>query len=344
MLRVLVVESNVVVRALIIETLKADRKIEVVGEARNGAEAIEMTKRLRPGLVVMGAHLQKIDSLEAIKEIMIEQPTPIVLTTADESSDGTDSALPALKAGALSIILTPPLADPLTAQQARSNFLSTINAMSQVKLVRRSRRTGHREVLVEELPRMGNASMRIVAIAASTGGPAALEAIFTELSAGFPLPILVVQHIASNFIGGLASWLDRVSPLTVKVAEDGERLEGGTVYLGPDHCHLGASNRARIRLVDAPPMGGFRPSATYLFESVAQSFGAGVLAVILTGMGQDGVDGLRTVRAKGGKVFAQDEASSVVFGMPRAAIEAGTVTEILPIGKIAEAISDLAHE
>lgn len=343
MLRVIVAENNVVVRALIVETLRMAPEIEVVGEAWSGAEVIEMTRRLQPGLVIMGAQLQKVDSLEATKEIMTGQPTPIVLVTHDANSQEADIVLSALEAGALAVVSVSSLAEPSTAQQDRDSFLTTVKAMSQVKLVRRSRRVAVREppshypLLTHEAP------AQIVAIAASTGGPAAIEAILARLPANFPAPILIVQHIANNFIEGVASWLDRISPLTVKVAKDHEPLDAGTVYLGPDWYHLGVSNRSRIRLADEPPIGGFQPSATYLFESVAQSFGAGVLGVILTGMGQDGVDGLRTVRARGGRVIAQDEASSVVFGMPRAAIEAGIVTEVLPISKIAETVINLVQ-
>jgi two-component system chemotaxis response regulator CheB len=181
-----------------------------------------------------------------------------------------------------------------------------------------------------------------VAIAASTGGPTALQGLLANLSGGFVLPILVVQHITPGFTPGLAAWLNSLSPLRVKVAEHGEHLAPHTVYLAPDERHLGVSNWGAVTLVEAPPISGFRPSGTFLFESVARAFGASALAVILTGMGTDGVEGLRALRQAGGRIIAQDEKTSVVFGMPGAAIVAGLADAVLPLGAIAAHLAALA--
>jgi two-component system chemotaxis response regulator CheB len=183
----------------------------------------------------------------------------------------------------------------------------------------------------------------IVAVAASTGGPAALQQILSELPADFCLPILVVQHIGSGFVDGLVEWLNSVCSLHVKRATDGELLSPHTVYVAPDDKHLGVSGRSRIVLSQAGQIDGFRPSATFLFESVARAFGASAVHVILTGMGRDGVAGLQVARQCQGTILAQDQASSVVFGMPGAAIDAGLADCVLPLPSIADQLITLAH-
>ena len=213
-------------------------------------------------------------------------------------------------------------------------------AMAQVKVVRR---WGPRLAPVAPAPlrRAPRSPARLIAVAVSTGGPTALQQILTELPGDFPVPILVVQHIATGFVGGLATWLDGACSLRVKVAEQGEPLAKRTVFLAPDDRHLGVSGDGRVALADAPPLGGFRPSGTYLFESVARAYGASGAAVILTGMGSDGVQGLRAVKAAGGQVVAQDEATSVVYGMPREAAMAGLVDDVLPLGAVAARLVEL---
>ena len=194
-----------------------------------------------------------------------------------------------------------------------------------------------RQVLAVEAP------AKVIAIAASTGGPAALQLVLAELPSDFPVPILVVQHIASGFVDGLVNWLDGVCSVKVKLAVDNEPLAPHTVYVAPDNAHLGVSGRTRIKLSHVEPVAGFRPSATYLFESVAEAFRSSAVYVILTGMGQDGVAGLAAARGLGGKIFAQDQASSVVFGMPGAAVQAGVVDQVMSLNAISLALARLAQ-
>jgi two-component system chemotaxis response regulator CheB len=182
-----------------------------------------------------------------------------------------------------------------------------------------------------------------MAIATSTGGPAALQRILSQLPRDFPAPILVVQHISAGFVGGLSNWLNSSCKLHVKVAEDDEPLFGRTVYLAPDGRHLGVGQRGRALICNASPVNGFRPSATFLFESVARVYGAGVAAVMLTGMGNDGVDGLKAVKDRGGLVLAQDEASSVVYGMPREAAATGVVDVVVPLDEVAARLVGLVR-
>jgi two-component system chemotaxis response regulator CheB len=185
------------------------------------------------------------------------------------------------------------------------------------------------------------APVRLVAVAASTGGPAALLRILSSLPGDLTVPILVVQHIATGFVAGLADWLSASCNLRVKVAEHGEPLLKRTVYLAPDERQLGVGPDGRVVVAEAAAVNGFRPSGTYLFASAAQAYGASVAAVILTGMGSDGVEGLKAVKAAGGRVLAQDEASSVVYGMPGEAAAAGVVDAVLSVEEIAPRLAEL---
>lgn len=335
MLRVIVAENHVLTRTAVVDLLASDPEIEIVGTARNGAEAVDLTMRLRPDVVVMGIRLPKLDGLEATKEIMIECPTPIVLMAGDPDPHEVELSLLALKAGALGIVKAPLGRITPKGTLLQRDFIFKIKALSQVKVVRHRRSKPKSASLPPNSFLQGDGPARIIAVAASTGGPAALEFILSRLPPDFPAPILLVQHISSGFVEGLANWLNRVTPFTVKLAEDGEPLRARTVYLAADERHLGVAGRSRIRLADEPPIGGFRPSANHLFQSLT-SFASDALAIILTGMGSDGVEGLRTLRQAGGKIIAQDEASSVVFGMPRAAIEAGVVDHVCTLNGMAQ--------
>jgi two-component system chemotaxis response regulator CheB len=337
MIRVLVAEDSATTRELLVLILKSDPGMEVVGEAKNGAEAVALTKRLHPDVVTMDIRMPLLDGFEATKQIMVECPTPIVIVSASVDGREVEVSINALRVGALTVIAKPDGPSAPNFAELSRQFLATVKAMSQVKVVRR---WPDRQVrLPSPSPRGPDAPPRprVMAIAASTGGPAALCQVLSELPGNFPIPVLVVQHIAPGFLAGFASWLNTNLSLKVKVAEDGEEAAARTIYLPPDDRHLGFEH-GRLSISTAPPIGGFRPSATFLFETTARAFGSATLAVVLTGMGQDGVDGLRAVRAAGGQVIGQDEASSVVYGMPGAAARAGVVDLVLPLKDIAARI------
>ncbi|HEX9582398.1 MAG TPA: chemotaxis-specific protein-glutamate methyltransferase CheB [Gemmatimonadales bacterium] len=345
MIRVVVAEDSHTARQLLVEILESDPEIRVVGQAANGVEAVDLTARLRPDLVAMDVHMPQLDGLEATKEIMVKAPTPIVIVSSSVSGREVELSLNAMRAGALMVMAKPD--DPRSARfdGRRAELLAMVKAMAQVKVVRRwpVRATAAAAAPGARVSRPGpRASARLVAIAASTGGPAALQQILSSLPRDFGLPILVVQHMAAGFIQGLADWLGGNCNLRVTVARHGERLAPRTVYLAPDDRQLGVTAEGRIVVVDEPAVGGFRPSATYLFQSAARAAGSAVAAVILTGMGADGVAGLKDVKAAGGVVLAQDEATSVVYGMPREAVGAGVVDAVLPVEEIAGRLLALA--
>lgn len=247
----------------------------------------------------------------------------------------------ALRLGALAVVAKPPGPDAPTFDDESRQLVQTVKAMAQVKVVRR---WPERVTVSPPLP-LPRAEIRVrprvVAIAASTGGPAALAHVLCELTPDFALPVLVVQHMAKGFVEGFAAWLNTTAAsLRVTVARDGEPLCPRTVYVAPDDRHLGVSDGS-IAVSNAPAIDGFRPSGTFLFESVTKTFGSATVAVILTGMGTDGVAGLRAVRIAGGRIIAQDEETSVVFGMPGAAIAAGLVDDTLPLGAIGTRLREL---
>lgn len=333
MIRVLIADDSPTVRALLVAILESDPELRVVGQAQNGSEAVEMAIRLRPDLITMDVQMPLLDGLEATKEIMVHAPTPIVIVSSQANRANVELSLNAVRAGALMVVPTP--AHPSSEQFAgeRDYLLTMVKAMARVKVVRRwSSGVTRRPVAAV---RSAGSPIRILAVAASTGGPAALQQLLAGLPRDFPLPILIVQHIALGFVGGLAHWLTGSCNLRVKVAEHGEALQGRTAYLAPDRQHLTASATRCVALSSKPPIAGFQPSATYLFEGVAQVFGSSVAAVILTGMGNDGVEGLKAVRGAGGLIIAQDETTSVVYGMPGQAVAAGVVDSVLPLGDIA---------
>lgn len=346
MIRVLVADDSHTARLLLVSLLEADPDVHVIAEARSGLEAVDLAGRLRPDVISMDIRMPGLDGFEATKQIMTRYPTPIVIVSSVIDTRDVQISMYALRLGALSILPTPvgPGAPDFAAEAER--YVDTIKSMSQVRVVRHWPAAIPRPASIQgiSLPRPEDMereleAMRfragVVAIAASTGGPPALHRILTELPGDFALPILVVQHIAAGFVRGLADWLNAASSLEVVVAESGEELVGGRVYLAPEGRHLGVSRDHTVELSLEPPVGGFRPSGNWLYETVAAAYGTRALAIILTGMGRDGVDGLRHVRAAGGRVVAQDEASSLVFGMPGVAVAERLVDQVMSLERMA---------
>lgn len=342
MIRVLVAEDSAAARGLISAILESDPEIRVVGRAVDGAEAVRLARDLAPDLVTMDIHMPVMDGLQACRAIMEGAPVPIVVVSATTRVRDQHLALEALRAGALALIAKPegPTSGLFDAHAAE--LIATVKAMATVKVIRhrfRAEGTPSPERLVRPTPR---APIELVLIAGSTGAPACLQRILSALGPGFPVPIAIVQHIAHGFAPALAHWLDTTTPVRVSVAGEGETLRPGRAVLAPDDAHLEIAPRGRIRLAKDDPEGGFRPSASRLFRTGAESCGAAAAAVILTGMGSDGVSGLRTLHARGGHVVAQDESTSVVFGMPGEAVKAGITDAVLPIQEIGPYLLRLA--
>jgi two-component system chemotaxis response regulator CheB len=339
--RVLVVDDSPTARLLLVSILRADAQIEVIGQAADGVEAVELVKRLHPDIVTMDVQMPRLDGFAATKRIMVEAPTPILITTGLDHR-ALSVSLEAVRAGALAVHAKP--GDPGAPgfdDEAR-DLVRQVKAMSRVKVVRHLHldavpgATAPSNVAV-----LRDGPIEVVAIATSTGGPAALHRILSALPAEFPVPILVVQHISRGFTVGFADWLDQASKLRVRLAEEGEALVAGTVYIARDDRHLCVTGARLTRLSTGPEVGGFRPSGTPLFETVAAAYGKSAVAVILTGMGRDGVDGLRAIRRVGGRTIAESEQTAVVYGMPAAAVAAGLADFVLPLDQIVTTLAGL---
>ena len=315
----------------LIAALAGDPGIEVVATTTEALRAVTLTRRYRPDAIVLDASFPDQAAHAAARRIMAEIPTPIIMAVdSDGDQAGTDRQA-ALQAGAVLVVVKPPEAETPGFASRRSGLIAAVRAMAPMHLAARER------LSLVETAESAHPVRRaaIVAIAASTGGPAAFSRILGELPGDFGAPILLTQHISSGFVDGMVRWLNGACELSVKLAEHGERLRPATVYVAGDDRHLTARDERTIALSDEPPAHGHRPSASVMFGSVASVFGSASLGAVLTGMGRDGIDGLTAIHRAGGVVIAQDETTSVVFGMPKAAIDAGIVHRVLPLSGIA---------
>lgn len=326
-IRVVVVEDSPVVRDFLTHILSLVPDFQVVGAAHDGEQAVSMVCDCRPDIVTMDIHMPKIDGFQATRRIMETQPTPIVIVSGSSTVGGAATACRALEAGALAVSPRPyGFGHPEFASSV-ARLVEILRVMSEVKVVRRWPQRGAEGRPVTPMP--VRSEIRIVAIGASTGGPTALATILAALPKHLPFPLLIVQHICQGFTAGLGQWLAQVSGLPVHVAADGELLIPGHVYVAPSDRHMGLGSSNRIRLDPGSPENGVRPSVSYLFRSVAAVFGRNAAAVLLTGMGTDGAEALKLIRDRGGLTIAQDQASSIVHGMPGEAIRLGAAVHVL---------------
>jgi two-component system chemotaxis response regulator CheB len=279
---------------------------------------------------------------------MAEYPAPIIVVTSADLDREAHISSQAARLGAVHVMKRPEGTTTAGYKAFAAKLIEQVKLMSTVRVVHRARSgTGlspsASPAATPPLVRVGAAPVKtdIVAIGSSTGGPAALYKILSELPADFPAPIVIVQHISFGFVEGLASWLDTASPLQVKVGKQGERIQAGSVYIAPDGQHMLVDRFGKISLNEAEMVGGFRPSVTPLFESVARANGPAAMGVILTGMGADGAVGMQSLHQAGAITLAQDQASCVVFGMPKEAIALGAIQHIVPLDKVAQKMTEL---
>lgn len=295
------------------------------GPAVRPEGALEAVRRLAPELVLVGvaAASPAIDRL--VERIMSDLPRPIALVV--ESASARLAAFPLLEAGALDVLSLPERLDDDAVLALRRQLV----LLAGVPVVRHPR--GRRRRTSSGLPAV-MPSFPLVAIAASLGGPRALVEVLSDLGEGFRAPVVVVQHISPGFSDDLARWLAVETGLPVHEARDGQRLVKGEIFVSPSHLHLLVQETGTLKLDDGPPVGGFKPSCDVLLSSVARAFGPRAVGVVLTGMGRDGAAGLLDIRQRGGHTIAQDEATSVVYGMPREAVALGAAEKVLPLDDI----------
>lgn len=337
-IRVLVVDDSAVFRRLLTHIFNSDPALSVIGEASDGAEAIELVQELNPDVVTMDMHMPRMDGAQATAQIMQVTPRPIIIISASVDPKDVAQSFRAVELGAVSILAKPPGPASPEFEAAAADIVKTVKLLSHVKVVRHRSRPARREPA--PLPRAldRRTPPQIVAIGASTGGPSALAQVLGALPADFNAPIVVVQHIATGFDQGLVDWLDRTTPLQVRLATPDSPLSSGSVLVAPCEKQLSLTQR-RTFLDDGAPVDGHQPSITHMFRSVARSFGGRAVGVLLTGMGADGASGLLELKRAGSITIAQDQSTSVVYGMAQQAERLGAVDQILPLTQIADTIT-----
>jgi len=365
---VLVVDDSAFMRRLISQILERSGEFQVVGTARNGFDALQKVHALDPELVTMDVDMPELDGLQALGYIMSEAPRPVVMLSAATTHSGHDATLRALELGAVDFVRKPSGAISLDLERIGERLLGALRAAAQanVRGVRMLainrlpvRGTPARPAVVIPAPSAqpsttptraaapGTAAKRVVVIASSTGGPRALAEVVPNLPRALGAAVLIVQHMPAGFTRSLAQRLHALSKLPVSEAEAGEPIVTDRVYLAPGGRHMsviGSLGSATIALDDSAPIWGVRPSADPLFRSVADRFRSDAVAVVLTGMGRDGADGTRAIRAAGGRAVLQDRATSTIFGMPNAALQVAGADRVAALGEIAPAIVALLAE
>lgn len=343
MIKVLVVDDSEVTRRLLSFILNSDPVLQVVDTAADGEEAVRLVERLRPDVVTMDLNMPRMDGFEATRRIMEATPVPIVIVSASHNLEEVNRTFLAMGSGALAVVDKPMGPDdPLYEARARE-LRTTVRLMSEVRVVGRRYSLGAKTPGRPPRAREEEPVPRVVGIGSSTGGPQTLEGILRFLPNNFELPILVVQHIAAGFTRGLAAWLGSVTGLDVRVATNDEALAPGRCYLAPTGFHMGVNRERKIFLSSDPPKDGLRPSVDFLFHSLAAVYGERAAGVVLTGMGRDGAAGLKALYDKGAITITQDQESSIIFGMPRAAVNLGAARHVLPPDKIAAKLMDMAR-
>jgi two-component system chemotaxis response regulator CheB len=365
-IRVLIAEDSSFMRRVLRLLLSSDPEIEVVGEARDGVEALLLSDALNPDVITMDINMPRKSGLEVTEQIMATKPRPIVIVSS-EARERAGPALRALELGAIDFVAKPANGVDLDMESVRDELLRKVKVAAKVRVVRTAGRrpppTNSSSALTEvSVPREANAEIAsapapvpgnglrgtpsqamaqrfpVVVLAASTGGPAALMSFLPQLPEKFPGAVLLIQHMPASFTSQFSRQLAETCAMRVKEAEAGELMRAGTVYVCPGAHHLRVSPSGRLHLDDGPRVNGHRPSADLTLESVADYAGSMGIAVVLTGMGNDGTKGVQALKAAGGHVIAQDESTSVIFGMPSEAIRSGAVDEVQPIDAICNAI------
>jgi two-component system chemotaxis response regulator CheB len=343
-IRVLVVEDSLTVRRYLCDVLAADPELEIVGEAEDGKRAVELCRALSPDVVTLDMFLPIMSGLSATEYIMAHFPTPILIVSSSVNRGDLFKMYDALAAGAVDVLEKPTSVGDDQAWERK--FVAAVKLVSRIKVITHPRarlgNLGRTRAPQRPLDPVSRAAFRVVALGASTGGPGALVEILQRVPPSFPLPILIVLHMGELFAAALADWLADQTLQSVSYATDGARVGDfvGQVVLAPPNRHL-VVERGRFRLTQGPERHSCRPSVDVLFESLAVEYGSGTVAALLTGMGHDGAAGLLEIRRAGGLTIAQDEATCVVYGMPREAALLDAAERVLPLEEIAPAITGL---
>ncbi|RME68698.1 MAG: chemotaxis response regulator protein-glutamate methylesterase [Nitrospirae bacterium] len=344
-IKVLVVDDSAFMRNAIVKMITTDAEFQVIGTARDGVEAVDKVLSLKPDIVTLDIEMPRMNGLEALRIIMDKHPVPVIVVSA-LTTEGAKETIEALELGAVDFI-PKNLADlSINIFNIKETLLKKLKLIAKKRMNFNRRPSSEAPLSINKKTFEGKRRAAIVSIGASTGGPKVLQKLVPALPAELPVPVVVAQHMPREFTKVFAERLNQLSKLTVKEAEQGEPLSQGTVYIAPGGSHLIVKRQKPLKMmveIKEPDVNVlYKPSVDLLFSSVADTFGGSTIGVVLTGMGQDGLEGARKIKENGGYIIAQDEQTSVIYGMPRAVVEAGLADKVLPEDEIAgEIINNL---
>ena len=356
-INILIVDDSRLVRNILKDILEFDDSIHVIGEAKTGEEAIAKTADLHPDVITMDVKMPDMDGFEATEHIMAFSPTPILIFSSAIDKNEKYTTFKAISLGALDIMSKPDITQKgfKAISDSLIRKIKTLSRINVIPHIRGKLKSKYRDsisikegvgfvtqspqIVPQKMDKIYSNNYQIIAIGASTGGPGALQKVLPHFPSNFPVGIVIVQHIARGFIKSYAEWLNSKIALKVTIARDKELIRSGTVYFAPDDVHMmiSADNRISLR-EDLPPWGKHKPSVNHLFGSIADNLGGKAIGLILTGMGKDGAEGIDQLYKKGGYTIAQDQRTSIIFGMPKVAIEKGAICRVLPLENIPKEI------
>jgi two-component system, chemotaxis family, protein-glutamate methylesterase/glutaminase len=340
-IRVMIVEDSDVVREFLQHIISRDPRLEVAAAVGTAEAALRILRRVSPDVISMDIRLPGMNGFEATTRIMTEKPTPIVVVSASVESADLKITMNALRAGALTVLEKPVGTTHEDYSALAERLCTQLAIMSEVKVVsQRGFRPSVKRPVAPCIPPQSSGVVEIMGVVASTGGPNALVQLFNGLGKEFLLPILLVQHITASFLEGFVSWLASVCPFPVRIIRNGQAPTAGAIHVAPPDYHLRIA-RGKLWADHSDPVCAQRPSGTVLFQSMASELGPQALGVLLTGMGNDGADGLLAIREAGGYTIAEDESTAVVYGMPAAAVELGAACESLALPAIPARVAEL---
>jgi two-component system chemotaxis response regulator CheB len=342
---VLIVDDSAFARLVIAKNLGADPDIEILGTAKDGLDALEKIKIMKPDVVTLDVEMPKLDGISAMERIMAECPVPVVMLSA-LTAQGAEVTIKALEAGALDFFLKPSLINPTGDEELNSELIQKIKDVSKVDISSFHSRVKNILASINQrtiVPREGRTPLRgklnnMVIIGSSTGGPRALYEVIPNIPPDLPAAVLVVQHMPPKFTRSIAERLDELSQITVKEADAGDVLTAGQAYVAPGGFHMTIKASGHISLNQERPRNGVRPAIDVTMESAVQVYGSRCIGVILTGMGCDGTQGAAMIKSGGGRVIAEHESTCVIYGMPRSVIEAGFYDVVVPLPRIVSEI------
>ncbi len=328
--RVLVCDDSPLIRKMLTEIIGGEPDLEVAGTAQDGEQAVEMAKTLRPDVITMDVEMPRKTGLAALQEIMRDRPTPIIMVSSI-TTKGAEATLNALEHGAYDFVAKPEGGSTLHFRQVKAELLAKIRAALNAKV-------GHRPTISLKASLPTQKTDKVVVIASSTGGPKALQALWQSLPQGFPAPILIVQHMPAGFTASLAARLHRLGTVPCREAKEGDKVMPGVALIAPGGIHMKVDRQGHIIFEDTPSIHGVKPAADHLFNSAKDAFGSRCVGVVLTGMGKDGAAGAKAIRDAGGTCLGESQSTCTIYGMPKAALEAGGIDSEFGIHEMASAI------